>query len=34
VLGAATAGVWLLGIADAYLSGTDVDSLDAALARN
>jgi TolB-like protein len=34
VLAGVTAGVWLVNVADAYLSGTDVDSLDAALAKN
>jgi TolB-like protein len=34
IVGGAAVGVWLLNIADAYLSGTDVDSLDAALAKN
>ena len=34
VLAGVTASVWLVNIADAYLSGTDVDSLDAALAKN
>jgi TolB-like protein len=34
IVGGAAVGVWLLNIADAYLSGTDVDSLDKALARN
>lgn len=34
VLAGATAAVWSIGIFDAYLSGTDVESLDAAIARN
>jgi TolB-like protein len=34
ILFAATAVMWGAGIADAWLSGTDVESLDAALARN
>jgi len=34
VLAGVTASVWVVNIADAYLSGTDVDSLDAALAKN
>lgn len=34
VLAVVTAGVWMLNIADAYLSGTDVENLDAALASN
>jgi TolB-like protein len=34
ILGGLTAAAWGFGILDAYLSGTDVESLDAALARN
>jgi hypothetical protein len=34
VLAGVTAAVWAVNIADAWLSGTDVESLDAALARN
>jgi TolB-like protein len=34
VLLGVTASVWLLNVADAWLSGTDVENLDAALARN
>jgi len=34
ILAGATAGAWLVTVADAYLSGTDVANLDAALASN
>ena len=34
VLAGVTAAVWGIGVIDAYLSGTDVESLDAALAQN
>ena len=34
ILAGVTAGAWLVTVADAYLSGTDVENLDAALASN
>ncbi len=34
VLGAATAIAWVVTVADAWVTGVDVDSLDAAMARN
>lgn len=34
VLAGATAAAWSLGVVDAWLSGADVESLDAALANN
>ncbi len=34
VLAGVTAVAWLVNVTDAYLSGTDIDSLDAAMAKN
>ena len=34
VLAGLTATAWTIGALDAYLSGTDVENLDAALAQN